>query len=194
MSSERARPTGRRPGDSRTRETIRDAALRMFAEHGYGASVRAIASAAGVDPGLVRHYYGDKDGLFTTVVAERLHLAPLLSQTLAADPEVAAPEFARAYLGIWEQPAVRPLLLALVRSATSSPRAAHTLRDMLGARIRAASGGDLEWEQRLALAGASLMGIAVARYVVGVGPLAEMAYDELVEHVTPAVRGYLAGE
>jgi len=40
---------------------IRDAALKLFAEHGASAtSVRAIAKAAGVSPGLVQHHFPTK--------------------------------------------------------------------------------------------------------------------------------------
>jgi AcrR family transcriptional regulator len=47
-----------------TRELILRAATSEFAEHGFrGASIRGIASAAGVSPGLVQHHFGTKDGL-----------------------------------------------------------------------------------------------------------------------------------
>ncbi|CDO06620.1 TetR/AcrR family transcriptional regulator [Mycolicibacterium cosmeticum] len=42
---------------------IRDAAIEQFGQHGFGTSVRAIAAAAGVSPGLVIHHYGSKDKL-----------------------------------------------------------------------------------------------------------------------------------
>jgi AcrR family transcriptional regulator len=43
---------------------IRNAALRLFAEHGPDAvSVRAIAAEAGVSPALVLHHFGSKAGL-----------------------------------------------------------------------------------------------------------------------------------
>lgn len=42
---------------------IRDAAIKLWGEQGLTASVRAIADAAGVSPGLVIHHYGSKDGL-----------------------------------------------------------------------------------------------------------------------------------
>jgi AcrR family transcriptional regulator len=43
---------------------IRDAALRLFAEHGVGrATIRDIAAAAGVSSGLVRHHFGSKEAL-----------------------------------------------------------------------------------------------------------------------------------
>ena len=56
---------GRRPGESGTRDAILAAARLAFGRQGYGAtSVRAVARAAGVDPSLVLHFFGSKDGLF----------------------------------------------------------------------------------------------------------------------------------
>lgn len=52
------------PDDRTTRAVIRDEALRLFAVRGPDAvSVRQIAAAAGVSPGLVVHHFGSKDGL-----------------------------------------------------------------------------------------------------------------------------------
>jgi AcrR family transcriptional regulator len=50
--------------DLTARARIRDAALRLFAERGIeAASIRDIAKAAGVSPGLVRHHFGSKEAL-----------------------------------------------------------------------------------------------------------------------------------
>lgn len=50
--------------DLSARARIRQAALQEFAAHGFkGASIRGIARAAGVSPGLVQHHFGTKDGL-----------------------------------------------------------------------------------------------------------------------------------
>ena len=52
------------PGDLTAKATIRNAALRLFAEHGPDAvSVRQIAAEAGVSPALVLHHFGNKAGL-----------------------------------------------------------------------------------------------------------------------------------
>ncbi len=42
---------------------IRDAAIELFGRDGFRVSVRAIAAAAGVSPGLVIHHFGSKDNL-----------------------------------------------------------------------------------------------------------------------------------
>lgn len=61
-------PAGDR--DLTARASIRNAALRLFAERGHDAvTVREIATAAGVSPGLVVHHFGSKDGLRAAVDA-----------------------------------------------------------------------------------------------------------------------------
>ena len=42
---------------------IREAAVGLFGREGFTVSVRAIATAAGVSPGLVIHHFGSKEGL-----------------------------------------------------------------------------------------------------------------------------------
>jgi len=61
------------PDDRTARAVIRDEALRLFAEHGPDAvTVRQIAAAAEVSPGLVIHHFGSKDGLREAVDAHVL--------------------------------------------------------------------------------------------------------------------------
>lgn len=56
------------PEDLTARARIRQAALVQFAEHGYErTTIRGIAAAAGVSPGLVRHHFGSKQELRTAV-------------------------------------------------------------------------------------------------------------------------------
>jgi AcrR family transcriptional regulator len=54
----------RDPGDLTGRARIRDAALAEFAENGMrGATIRSIATRAGVSPALVQHHFGTKQDL-----------------------------------------------------------------------------------------------------------------------------------
>ncbi len=56
--------------DLTAQATIRNAALRLFAERGHDAvTVREIAATARVSPGLVVHHFGSKDGLRAAVDA-----------------------------------------------------------------------------------------------------------------------------
>ena|SRR5690349_4137537 len=50
--------------DLTARARIRDAAIKLFTERGIeGASIRDIATAAGVSSGLIRHHFGSKEAL-----------------------------------------------------------------------------------------------------------------------------------
>jgi TetR/AcrR family transcriptional regulator, regulator of cefoperazone and chloramphenicol sensitivity len=63
-----ARPAER--GDLTARAIIRDEALRLFAARGVDAvSLREVAAAAGVSPGLVAHHFGSRAGLHEAVDA-----------------------------------------------------------------------------------------------------------------------------
>jgi AcrR family transcriptional regulator len=70
------------PDDRTARAVIRDEALRLFAARGPDAvTVRQIAAAAGVSPGLVVHHFGSKEGLRHAVDAQVLAiLAAMLGE------------------------------------------------------------------------------------------------------------------
>src|SRR5258707_12030566 len=59
------RPGSRAEQRRRTEARILDAATTVFFSAGYDrATIRAVASAAGVDAGLVMHYFGSKQELY----------------------------------------------------------------------------------------------------------------------------------
>src|ERR1700684_2239863 len=63
------RPGSRAEQRRRTEARILDAAARIFATAGYErATIRAVAAGAGVDAGLVMHYFGSKQELFRRVI------------------------------------------------------------------------------------------------------------------------------
>lgn len=62
------RSVSRKPGtgdqvDLTARARVRGAAIDLFGRHGFGTSVRAIATEAGVSPGLILHHFTSKEGL-----------------------------------------------------------------------------------------------------------------------------------
>ena len=63
------RPTSRAEQRRRTEARILDAATQVFFSAGYDrTTIRAVASAAGVDAGLVMHYFGSKQELYRRVI------------------------------------------------------------------------------------------------------------------------------
>jgi AcrR family transcriptional regulator len=193
----RKRPTGRRGGDSGTRDAILLAARTLFAAKGYtGASLRAIAAEAGVDPALIRHFFGDKDGLFAATLEFAIDIPRRFHEVVEGDRAGLGARFTDMYLRLWEDPQTGHVLQALFRSAVTSDQAAGMLREFVGARVLhsvvPALGGD-DAARRVTVAAAHLIGVAIARHVVRVEPLAGMPRDQVVALVAPAIQAYLAG-
>jgi AcrR family transcriptional regulator len=73
------RTVGALESDLTTKARIRETALQLFAAEGVAAtSLRAVARAAGVSPGLIVHHFGSKEGLVRAVdeaVVTRINLA-----------------------------------------------------------------------------------------------------------------------
>jgi AcrR family transcriptional regulator len=189
--------TGRRPGTSGTREAILEAARRAFAEHGYErTTIRGVAAAAGVDPALVHHYFGSKHGLFVAAVQLPLNPVEALGELLAAEQQPSGEALARRFLSLWDQQADRSGLLALVRSAVSDERAAAMLREFLRAEIFARLARQLpgpDAELRLALVASQVFGMIMARYIVGLEPLASAPAPVVAAAVGPTLQRYLRG-
>lgn len=193
----RSRP-GRRPGPSVTREAILRAARARFAERGYeGATIRAIAADAGVDPALVHHYFGTKEQLFAAAV--RLPTAPseVLTDALHAEPERRGEAIARAALGAWEDPATRAAATGLLRSALSNERAAAMLRGFIEANVVAPIAevtGAPDAALRAVLVASQVVGIVLARHLVRVEPLASASLEDLVRTIAPTLQRYLTAD
>src|SRR4051812_50016669 len=95
--------TGRRAGESTSREAILDAARRLFAEQGYeGASLRAIGAEAGVDAALVVHFFGTKANLLTASVRWPFDPEAELERVLAAGRSHAGDALARLFVDTWD--------------------------------------------------------------------------------------------
>jgi AcrR family transcriptional regulator len=190
--------TGRRPGDSGTREAILAAARHEFGEAGYdGATIRGIAAYAAVDPALVHHYFGTKEQLFEAALQLPDSPGSMLPGLLAGDPGRIGEEVVRAFLTVWEEPANRPIFMAMLRSVISNEQAADLVRRLLVREIfspiaTALGAGDAEL--RATLAGTQFIGLALMRYVGRVEPLASADFETIVAAVGPTIQRYLTGE
>jgi AcrR family transcriptional regulator len=195
----RARRTGRRPGNPDTRQAILDAARTAFAERGFdAASIRGIATAAGVDPALVHHYFGTKEELFRATVDIPIDPAQLVPVVLAGGPEGAGERLVRTFLGVWDSP-VGAAAVALLRSAVSSEWTARLLREFLVTQVlrRVLDQLDLDPAEvplRGALVATQVAGLAMMRYVIRLEPVASADPEALVATIGPTVQRYLTGD
>jgi AcrR family transcriptional regulator len=190
------RRRGRRPGGEDTREQLLDAARAVFAERGYnGATVRAIADRAGVDAAMVNHWFGNKEGLFTAALNIPINPLTIVNEVAPGDPEHLAERILARFLQVWDATGAGQFA-ALIQSVATHDAAAGMLRDfvtkILVARLVAEVAPDRP-ELRGELAGSHLMGMAFARYVLKVEPLASTDHATLIAAVAPSIQRYLTG-
>ncbi|MFF4347695.1 TetR family transcriptional regulator [Streptomyces sp. NPDC001530] len=179
-----------------TRDRILEAAREEFSERGYEkTSVRGIAKAAGVDSALVHHYFGTKEQVFEAAI--EVAFAPALAAPAAVEEgplDGVGERLTRFIFGVWENPATRTPLLAIVRSAVNNEAAAAVFRRLIATQLlrRIAQRLDLpDAELRAELAAAQLVGIAMLRYVIKVEPLASADPEQIIGRVAPVVQGHL---
>jgi AcrR family transcriptional regulator len=187
--------TGRRPGTPATRDAILAVARRRFATRGYDAtSLRGIATEAEVDPALVIHYFGTKEGLFVAATGLPAGLSELFGNLAALPLHDYVQALVRGYLQLVDSDKSRNTILALVRSAVSNDRAAAMLREFLTAELLpviARLTGHPDAQLRASLVAAQLIGIATLRHVIRIEPLVKASPDEIVTLVTPAIEQLL---
>jgi AcrR family transcriptional regulator len=190
--------TGRRPGNQDTREAILAAAREAFAERGYdGASIRTIATGAGVDPALVHHYFGAKDQLFLAAMQLPVDPAVVLPQVLAGGPDGVGERLIRTFLGVWDSPA-GATAAALIRSMLSHDWSARMVREFMTRQILRRVTRELgldpaEAPLRTSLVASQILGLAMTRYIVKLEPIASAPVETLVAEIGPTVQRYLTG-
>jgi AcrR family transcriptional regulator len=193
MVTQSGRGPGRRPGPTETREAILVAARELFAEKGYdGASIRAIARKAEVDPALVHHFYGSKEGIFVEAMQLPINPAELLPRIADTPDDQLGETLARIFFEIWSDPARRAPIVALVRSAMTNEQAAVMMREFMSAtllrRVAELRGIPV---LRIQAAVGQMIGVVILRYVLQAEPVASAGEDELVELLAPTLQRYL---
>ncbi|WP_028662221.1 TetR/AcrR family transcriptional regulator [Saccharomonospora iraqiensis] len=192
------RRRGRRPVGQDTRTALLEAARAMFAENGYDrATVRAIATRAGVDPAMVNHWFGGKEGLFARAV---LHVPfdhrEIVDRVTADGPDHLGENIVRTFVTVWDG-AGGDVFAALVRGVSTHEQALTVLRDTLVdtmlAEIVRTAGTDAP-DLRAALCATQIVGLGMMRYVVGLEPVASADIDTLVATVAPTLQHYLTGD
>lgn len=194
----KAKRRGRRPGGADTRTALLDAARAVFSEQGYdGATVRMIASRAGVDAAMVNHWFGSKEGLFVQAVL-KLPFDPgeVIGGVIAGPPDQLGERIVRTFLGIWDATGGAHFT-ALIRSVSSQEQAARMLKDVFVNQVFSRIADSVAPDRahfRGSLVGSQIVGMGIARYIVKFEPLASADVDTMVAAVAPNLQRYLTGD
>jgi AcrR family transcriptional regulator len=189
---------GRRPGSPDTRTAILAAARDRFASAGFaGTTIRAVALDAGVDPALVHHYFGSKDDLFVAALELPVDPRQVIAERVASGAPDTGPgeRILRAILGVWDDPALQPGLLATIRHLLEPgggrlvgqgflPVVLEPVGELLGVD---------DPPRRMPLAASQVIGLILMRYVLRVEPVASLTTEEVVTIYAPVLDGFLTG-
>lgn len=174
-----------------------DAAREVFAESGFdGATVRAIAARASVDPSMINHWFGGKQNLFAQAVL-RLPFQPgdFVATAVAGPLDGLGDRLLRTFLSAWDShPNAFP---ALVRGAASHELATEGFRDLVTSTILGPITEQVSADDaglRATLCGAQLVGVGMARYVIRLEPIVSATPDVLADAVAPTLQRYLTGD
>lgn len=191
-----ARRTGRWRTGQESRRRILRAARALFVADGYErATVRAIAAEAGVDVAMVYYFFGSKEKLFAEVLAAAEHPLRLLEPLLDEGLDDVGRRLVRRCLERWDSDDFQPAL-ALFRSAVEQRSAKDLIRESAQGPIAGRltrEFGIADPDIRLELATVHLMGLATARYQLGMPVLALADLETLVAWIGPTIQRYLTG-
>lgn len=189
----RGRPSADTAGD--TKQAILDAARSQFAAKGFtGASLRAIATDAGVDASLISHYFGDKARLLVATMQLPVNPVEKIASVVDSGPDGMAERLLRTFLGAWDPH--RDAFSAMVRTTLGSGDGQAPMlqlaRNVLITSLLTVLEGD-DRELRANLIAGQLIGMATMRYVVRLEPLADASIDEVVRLCAPPMQQLIDG-
>ncbi|MBB3601348.1 AcrR family transcriptional regulator [Mycolicibacterium sp. BK556] len=170
-----------------TRARILAEARSQFGERGFErTTIRSIASAAGVDPALVMHYFGNKADLFAAASRAAITFPDLTGVA----PDNVVDKVLPLFVEVWGPSGP---FLPLLRSASTNRMAAEALLSVFVDQVAPALAAVVPDQpaQRAALVGTQMLGLAVGRYVLGIPPLVTMDDATLTEWLRPVLAHYL---
>jgi len=192
-----AAPRGRRPGAPDTRAAILAAARTSFADKGFaGTTIRGVAGEAGVDAALVHHYFGTKDDLFLAAMELPVDPRQVIGPVVDGGVDGAGERLLRAFLALWDDPEVSPVLVGFVRSVLQ-PGGERLLTEgflpVVLLPVGEALGLDHP-EVRMPLLMSQVAGLIVTRYLVRLEPIASLPADAVVATYAPVLQHYLTAD
>ena len=200
-----AAAAGRRPGKADTRGEIVEAAKRVFAAKGYdGASLRAVAREAEVDPALVHHYFDGKASLFVAAMAlpfdpRTVQSGHSAATSMSTSNSSHGTMVVTGFLTMWDHAeGTGSSFAACVAGMAASASVADAMREFVAERVWNNSpvneneSGDVA-RRRRALVSSQLMGLAFTRYILRVPPVSTATPAEIAEWAGPTLNRYMVG-
>jgi len=189
---------GRPRGNSDTRERILACARELFVRNGFDkTSVRAVATAAEVDSSLVHHYFGTKQQLFASAIRVPIDPMAVLKPVRETPVEHLGHVLPSLLVPLWDSEAGAALVATLRSLLTGSDvRLARSfLEEVITAEI-APRVDDPPGTGRLRVqfVASQLVGIVMARYIIGLEPFASVTPGQIADVVAPNLQRYLTGE
>jgi AcrR family transcriptional regulator len=196
--TEHSRPTrpGRWRSGEQSRQQILEAGRTLFRENGYGGTtVRAVAAEAGVDPAMVFYFFGTKQGLFAAATEMPAHLTSAIESMFAGGLDGIGERIIRTLLENLDKSDRTPLVM-LTRSAPTHEASEALLREFIDREITGRLVAMLDTPDaalRAGMVNVQVLGLAVARYIMRIEPIASTPTDELVARFGPVVQHCLTG-
>jgi len=156
-----------------------------------------VAAEAGVDPALVAHFFGSKQRLFLEAIELPFEVSDLVERLESGPREHVGERVASFALEVLADPDARARWTGMIRAAASDPDAAGILRDVLTRRIFEPLAEGLHSEDaqlRANLASSQMVGLVMARYVIGIEPLASADGETVAAAIAPTLQRYFVGE
>ncbi|MCW2514694.1 MAG: transcriptional regulator [Mycobacterium sp.] len=174
------------------------AAREAFAATGLaGTTIRAVAREADVDPALVYHYFGSKEGLLDAATAPPQRWLESVAKTWTTPVPDLGAALLRLMLDAWRDDEVGPVLRAVLQTAAHDQGTREKLRRVVEGSLMGVSQLGVDEHDRLTRSGlisSQLMGLAMMRYVWRIEPIASMGEDEIVAAVAPNLQHYVEGD
>lgn len=177
---------------------IAAAARDEFAVHGWaGTTIRAVARRADVDPALVYHYFGSKEGLLDAATNPPQQWLDRVAEVWTTPVERLGAALLQLLLASWADDEIGPTLRAILQTAAHEPATRDKLRRVVEGSLMGVSGLGSDDRDRLIRSGlisSQMMGFALMRYVWKIEPVASMTDDEAIAAIAPNLQRYVDGD
>jgi AcrR family transcriptional regulator len=168
-----------------------------FAEHGWaGTTLRAVARAADVDPALVYHYFGSKEGLLDAATNPPQRWLDSIAKVWTSPIDQLGKSLITLLLASWTDDDIGPMLRAILQTAAHEPLTREKLRRVVEGSLMGVSELGSDERDRLTRSGlisSQMMGFALMRYVWKIEPVASMPEDEAIAAIAPNLQRYVDG-